>query len=385
MSREEIVITAMARTPFANFAGGFEKITAVTLGAEVIRAVVTRSGLTPGQVDEVYMGCVLPAGLGQAPARQAAINGGLPDSTPCTTLNKVCGSAMKAIMLANDTLLAHSADVIIAGGMEHMTGAPYLLNGARKGYRLGHQTVKDHMLRDGLEDAWEGKLMGYYADQCAEAFHFTRADQDRFALDSLERAKKAIHEGKLKDEIIPMAGVDTDEHPLSVSPEKIPTLKPAFTEKGTVTAANSSSIADGAAALMLMRAETAQKHGIKPLARIVAHVSHAAQPQEFTTAPIGAIQKLLQKTGWKVAEVDLFEINEAFAVVAMAAMKSLNIPHEKTNIHGGACALGHPVGATGARITVTLIAALRQYGLKRGIAALCIGGGEATALAIEIP
>lgn len=385
MNRDSIVITAIARTPLANFAGAFEKITVVTLGAEVIRAVVTRSGLKPEQVDEVYMGCVLSAGLGQAPARQAAIKGGLPVSTPCTTFNKVCGSGMKAIMLATDSLSAHSADIIIGGGMESMTGAPYLLGGARKGYRIGHQKILDHMLRDGLEDAWQEKPMGYYADQCANAFHFTREDQDHFALISLERAKKAIQDKKMAEEIISVAGIDTDEHPLSVSPQKISILKPAFTEKGTVTAANSSSLADGAAAVMVMREETAQKYSIKPLARIVAHVSHAVIPQAFTTAPIGAIQKLLHKTGWRTDEVDLFEINEAFAVVTMAAMQSLNIPHEKLNIHGGACALGHPIGATGARITVTLIAALRQHGLKRGIAALCIGGGEATAMAIEIP
>lgn len=384
MGKDSIVIVSAARTPLGNFSGALKQVSAPALGAEVIRAVLTRAGLPPEKTGEVLMGCVLPAGLGQAPARQAALKAGLPAEVPCTTINKVCGSAMKAIMIAHDALTAHSTDVIVAGGMESMTRSPYLLNGARAGYRIGHHEVIDHMMRDGLEDAGSGKPMGFFAEQCASAYGFTRAAQDQFALASLERARNAIRDGKFAAEIIPVDNVVTDERPGAVQPEKIPQLKPAFAPDGTVTAANSSSISDGAAAVLLMREDTARSLGLTPLARIIAHTSHANTPDTFTTAPIGAIQKLLAKTGWSIDSIDLFEINEAFAVVAMAAMQSLDIPHSKLNVHGGACALGHPIGASGARIVVTLLYALQQAGLKRGVASLCIGGGEATALAIEL-
>jgi acetyl-CoA C-acetyltransferase len=339
------------------------------------------------------MGCVLPAGLGQAPARQASLAAGLPLATGCTTINKMCGSGMKAAMLGADLIRAGSAGVVVAGGMESMSNAPYLLDRARTGYRMGHGRTLDHMILDGLEDAYDkGRLMGTFAEDCAESYQFTRAEQDAFALASLERANRAIREGAFASEISAVkveAGksetiVTTDEQPPKARPDKIPTLRPAFRPEGTVTAANSSSISDGAAALTLATLDQAEKRGLRPLARIVGHSTHAAAPKDFPTAPIGALRKLFEKTGWSAATVDLFEINEAFAVVAMAAMRDLGLPHEKVNVNGGACALGHPIGASGARILVTLIAALKARGLKRGVAALCIGGGEATAMAIEI-
>jgi acetyl-CoA C-acetyltransferase len=336
---------------------------------------------------------VLPAGQGQAPARQAALGGGLPLATPCTTINKMCGSGMKAIMLAHDQLLAGNGNVVVAGGMESMSNAPYLVPKARGGLRLGHGEIKDHMFLDGLEDAYQkGTLMGVFAEQCAEKYGFSRQDQDEFAIASLTRAQQAIKGGQFKDEIaavtVPGRGsdtvVDTDEQPLKANLDKIPTLKPAFKKDGTVTPANSSSISDGGAALVLMTAAEAAKRGLKPIARVVGHSSHAQEPGWFTTAPVGAMQKLLAKTGWKAEDVDLFEINEAFAVVTMAAMHDLKLPHDKVNVHGGACALGHPIGASGARIVITLLSALTQRGGKRGVASLCIGGGEATALAVEL-
>jgi acetyl-CoA C-acetyltransferase len=339
------------------------------------------------------MGCVLTAGQGQAPARQAALEAGLGQATGCATINKMCGSGMKAIMLAHDLLRAESADVIVAGGMESMTNAPYLLDRARAGYRMGHGKIIDHMFLDGLEDAYGARLpMGAFAESCAEAFQFTRAAQDEYAIASLQRAQKAIEDGSFRDEITPVAApagktaktVLHDEQPLKARFDKIPTLKPAFKEGGTVTAANSSSISDGAAALVLMRRSEAERRGLGALATICAHASHAQAPDQFPTAPIGALQKLMDKSGWALQDVDLFEINEAFAIVAMAAMRELGLPHEKVNVHGGACALGHPIGASGARIIVTLLAALRKYGLRRGAAAICIGGGEATALAVEM-
>jgi acetyl-CoA C-acetyltransferase len=363
------------------------------LGSVAIKAAVERAGIKPEAVDEVIMGNVLQAGQGQAPARQAALGAGLPKSAACTTVHKVCGSGMKAAMLGHDLLLAGSAEVVVAGGQESMSNAPYLLLRGRQGYRYGHSTVYDHMALDGLEDAYQrGTAMGVFAEDCASKYTFTREQQDAFSLESLRRARAATEDGSFKWEIAPVtiAGrkgdtvVDTDEAPMRAMPEKIPTLKPAFKKDGTVTAANSSSISDGAAALVLMRASTAQKLGAKPLARIVAHTQHSQEPQWFTTAPVGAMQKLFTKTGWSVGEVDLFEINEAFAVVTMAAMKELNLPHEKVNIHGGATALGHPIGASGARLLVTLVGGLRKTGGKRGMASLCIGGGEAVAMAIEM-
>ncbi len=393
MEHDPIVIVGMARTPQGNFLGALKDMTSTQLGAVAIKAAIERAKINPNDVQEVFMGCVLPAGLGQAPARQAALKAGLPASTSCTTISKVCGSGMKAVMLAHDTLLGDPDSIIVAGGMESMTNAPYLLPKARHGYRLGHSELVDHMMFDGLEDAYEkGRAMGYFAENCAKQYGFTRAAQDQYATHSLERALKAIKEKSFAAEIVPVTIetkqgkiiVDTDEHPGSVKIEKIPELPPAFVKDGTVTAANSSSIADGAAALVLMRLHTAEKRGIKPLAHILHHTSHAKSPDQFTTAPIDAVRKLLKKVNWTIEQVDLFEINEAFAVVAMAAMHDLKIPHEKINIHGSGCALGHPIGATGARIIVTLIAALQKYGLKRGVAALCIGGGEATAVAVEL-
>ena len=331
------------------------------------------------------MGCVLPAGLGQAPARQAAMAGGMPDSVPCTTVNKVCGSGMKATMLAADLVAAGSADVVVAGGMESMSNAPYLLDKARSGYRLGHGKLIDHMFLDGLEDAYDrGRAMGTFAEDTAQHYQFTREAQDAYALESLQRARRAIAGGAFAGEIIAVDGVADDEQPGKARPEKIPLLKPAFREGGTVTAANSSSISDGAASLIVTRMSMADKHGFAPQAIIRGHASHAQEPAWFTTAPVFAIRKLLERTGWSVSETDLFEINEAFAVVPMAAMRELDLPHDKVNVNGGACALGHPIGCSGARVIVTLIAALRSNGLKRGIASLCIGGGEATALAIEL-
>lgn len=393
---DPVVIVSAARTPMGGFQGELAALTAPQLGAEAIRAALARAGLNPEHVQEVIMGCVLPAGLGQAPARQAALGAGLPLSAGCTTVNKVCGSGMKATMLAHDLLLAGSNEVMVAGGMESMSNAPYLLPKARGGYRLGHGQALDHMFFDGLEDRYseqnKGRLMGTFAEDCAAHYRFSREAQDEFAVASTTRAQKAIREGLFKWEVAPVtiAGrkgdvvVENDEQPLKAQPEKIPTLKPAFSKTGTVTAANSSSISDGAAALVLMRRSTADKLGLQPLATILAHATHSQAPEWFTTAPVGAMQKVLDKLGWQVGDVDLWEINEAFAVVTMAAMKELNLPHDKVNVHGGACALGHPIGASGARIVVTLLGALRQYGLKRGVASLCIGGGEATALAVEL-
>jgi len=391
-ARDSIVIVGAARTPMGGFLGDFKDVAAPSLGARAISAAVERARVPRESVDEILMGCVLPAGQGQAPARQASLGAGLPLAAGCTTINKMCGSGMKAAMIAHDLLRSGSADVAVAGGMESMSGAPYLLDRARAGYRMGHGRTLDHMFLDGLEDAYDkGRLMGTFAEDCAEAYQFTREAQDSYALASLERANRAIKDGAFSWEIVPVpvkAGkaetlVATDEQPPKARPDKIPTLKPAFREGGTVTAANSSSISDGAAALVMMRAEEAEKRGLAPLARIVAHAAYAAAPKDFPTAPIGALNRLFDKTGWSRESVDLYEINEAFAVVAMAAMRDLGLPHEKVNVNGGACALGHPIGASGARIVVTLIGALRARSLKRGVAALCIGGGEATAMAIE--
>lgn len=394
MSQNPIVIVSVARTPIAGFQGDFASVTAPQLGGVAIKAAIERAAIRADQVQEVIMGCVLPAGLGQAPARQAAINAGVPLAVGCTTVNKVCGSGMKAAMLAHDLLLAGSNDVMVAGGMESMTNAPYFLPKARGGLRLGHDQILDHMFFDGLEDAYfdRGRLMGTFAEDCASAYGFTRAEQDAFAVASTMRARKASDDGSLTWEIAPMtvagrngpARIDRDEQPQKAQVEKISTLKPAFAKDGTVTAANSSSISDGAAALVIMRRSTADQLDVKPVATIVGHTTHAHEPKLFTTAPIGAMRKILAKVGWSVDDVDLWEINEAFAVVALAAMRDLQLDHEKVNIHGGACALGHPIGASGARILVTLIGALKKTGGKRGIASLCIGGGEATAMAIEM-
>ncbi len=397
MLNDPVVIVSAARTPMGAFQGELKDLTAPQLGAAAIRAAVERAGIKPDQVQEVIMGCVLPAGQGQAPARQASIVAGLPLSTGCTTVNKMCGSGMKAAMLAHDLLAAGTNEVMVAGGMESMTNAPYLLPKARSGYRMGHQQVLDHMFLDGLEDAYDkGKLMGSFAEDCAGKYGFAREEQDRFAIASLERAQAASKNGAFAWEITPInvnaaikAGknerfMEQDEQPFKANFEKIPTLKPAFRKDGTVTAANSSSISDGAAALVMMRRSTAGKLGLAPLAVIIGHSTHSQEPGWFTTAPVGAIKKLFDATGWSAGKVDLYEINEAFAVVTMAAMKEHGLPHDKVNIHGGACALGHPIGASGARILVTLIGALKKTGGKRGIASLCIGGGEATAMAIEI-
>ena len=393
MNPDPIVIVAAARTPMGAFQGELKSFAAPELGAAAIRAAVERAKIRPEEVQEVIMGCVLPAGQGQAPARQASLGAGLPLAAGCTTVNKMCGSGMKAAMLAHDILLAEKDHVIVAGGMESMTNAPYLLPKARAGLRMGHGQVIDHMFYDGLEDAYDkGKLMGNFAEDCAQRFSFTRESQDKFAIASLERAQKANKEGWFAWETTPIAikagkdekFVETDEQPFKANIAKIPTLKPAFRKDGSVTAANSSSISDGAAALVLMRRSTAERRGLAPLALIAGHSTHAQEPGWFTTAPVGALKKLFEKTGWKSSAVDLYEINEAFAVVTMAAMKEHGLPHEKVNVHGGACALGHPIGASGARIVVTLIGALRKYGLKRGVASLCIGGGEATAMAVEL-
>ncbi|SIQ17262.1 acetyl-CoA C-acetyltransferase [Rhizobium sp. RU33A] len=389
---DPIVIVGSARSPIGGFQGELKDMTAPELGAAAIRAALDRSGLPAEAVEEILFGCVLPAGQGQAPARQAAIAAGLPFSAGATTVNKMCGSGMKAAMLAHDLLVAGSTSVAVAGGMESMTNAPYLLDRARAGYRLGHGRVLDHMFLDGLEDAYDkGRLMGTFAEDCAEAYQFTREAQDAYAVCSLTRATKAIADGAFEREIVPVTVrsgkteqvADRDEQPGKAKPEKIPTLKPAFRDGGTVTAANSSSISDGAAALVLMRRSEAERRGLAPLATVLGHATHSQAPSLFATAPIGALQKLSDRIGLPLSEIDLFEINEAFAVVAMAAMRDLDLPHDKVNIHGGACALGHPIGASGARILVTLIAALERYDLKRGMAALCIGGGEATAIAIE--
>ncbi|HKW36571.1 MAG TPA: acetyl-CoA C-acetyltransferase [Burkholderiales bacterium] len=393
MMNDPIVVVSAARTPMGAFQGELKDFSAPLLGAAAIRAAVERAGVKPESVQEVVMGCVLPAGQGQAPARQASIAGGLPLSTGATTINKMCGSGMKAAMFAHDMLAAGVNEIMVAGGMESMTNAPYLLPKARSGYRMGHQQVIDHMFLDGLEDAYDrGKLMGNFAEDCASKYAFTRDEQDKFAVKSLERAQAANNNGAFAWETTPIAiktgkaerFMEHDEQPFKANFEKIPTLKPAFKKDGTVTAANSSSISDGAAALVMMRRSTAEKLGLKPLAVIVAHSTHSHEPNWFTTAPVGAIRKLYEATGWSASKVDLYEINEAFAVVTMAAMKEHGLPHEKVNIHGGACALGHPIGASGARILVTLIGALKKTGGKRGVASLCIGGGEATAMAIEI-
>ena len=389
MPAESIVIVGAARTPIGSFQGQFKSESATALGAVAIAGALERAHLDADAPDEVFMGCVLPAGLGQAPARQAAIAAGIPHRVGCTTVSKVCGSGMKAAMLGHDAILAGSANVVVAGGMESMTNAPYLLKKARGGYRLGHDAVYDHMFLDGLEDAYQrGVLMGKFAEDTAETYQFTRAQQDAYALESLARAKHAAAEGIFAREIIAVRAGDveiaSDELPVRADPAKIPRLKPAFREGGTVTAANSSGISDGAAALVLMSEDEADRRSIAPLARIVGHASHAQAPALFTMAPVGAIQKLREKIGWNPDDVDLYEINEAFAVVTLVAMRDLDIPREKLNVHGGACALGHPIGASGARIIVTLLNALREKDLKRGIASLCIGGGEATAMAVEL-
>jgi acetyl-CoA C-acetyltransferase len=405
---DPLVIVGSARTPIGAFQGDLKDLTAPQLGAAAIRAAldrggidrtgIARAGIPPHEtdvapIDEVLFGCVLTAGLGQAPARQAALGAGLPASTGAVTINKMCGSGMKAVMLAHDLLLAGSAKIMVAGGMESMSNAPYLLDRARSGYRMGHGRILDHMFLDGLEDAYDkGRLMGTFAEDCAQSYAFSRHEQDEFALESLTRAKNAATTGSFSAEIVPLtvtAGktdriVSHDELPLKATPDKIPHLKPAFREGGTVTAANSSAISDGAAALVLMRRSQADRLGLKPLAAIAGHSTFANTPALFPTAPIGAIRRLMDQTGWTTNDVDVFEINEAFAVVAMAAMRSLDLPHEKVNVHGGACALGHPIGASGARILVTLLAALAQRNLRRGVASLCIGGGEATAIAIEL-
>ncbi len=391
---DPIVITGMARTPMGGFQGDLKDKTAAELGAVAIEAALKRSNLAPDQVEEVIMGCVLPAGQGQAPARQASLGAGIPQATGCTTINKMCGSGMKAAMLANDLITAGSADVMVAGGLESMTNAPYLLPKARSGMRLGHGTVQDHMFLDGLEDAFDnkGRLMGTFAEDCARHYQFTREAQDAFAIASLTRAKTANEDGSFSGEIAPVTVktrkgevvVEQDEQPMTADLGKIPRLKPAFAKDGTVTPANSSSISDGAAALVMMRQSEAEKRGLTPIARITGHATHAQDPAWFTTAPIHAIQKLLDRNGWSKDDVDLYEINEAFAVVTMAAMRDLDLDHDKVNVHGGACALGHPVGASGARIMVTLINALKKYGGQRGVAALCIGGGEATAIGVEL-
>ncbi|WP_185047027.1 acetyl-CoA C-acyltransferase [Pseudomonas brassicacearum] len=392
MSNDPIVIVSAVRTPMGGFQGELKSLSAPQLGAAAIKAAVERAGIAPDAVEEVLFGCVLAAGLGQAPARQAALGAGLDKSTRCTTLNKMCGSGMEAAILAHDMLIAGSAEVVVAGGMESMSNAPYLLDRARSGYRMGHGRVLDHMFLDGLEDAYDkGRLMGTFAEDCAEANGFSREAQDAFAIASTTRAQQSIKDGSFDAEIVPlqvMVGkeqvtVRHDEQPPKARIDKIASLKPAFREGGTVTAANSSSISDGAAALVLMRQSQAVQRGLKPLAVIHGHAAFADTPSLFPTAPIGAVKKLMQKTGWSLDQVDLFEVNEAFAVVSLVTMDKLEIAHDKVNVHGGACALGHPIGASGARILVTLLSALRQKGLKRGVAAICIGGGEATAMAVE--
>jgi len=392
MNNDPIVIVGSARTPMGAFMGDLKSLTAPELGAVAIRAAVERAGIKREDVQEVIMGNVLPAGQGQAPARQAALGAGLPAAVGCMTINKVCGSVMKAAMLARDMLALGVNDVMVAGGMESMSNAPYLLAKARAGLRLGHGEVKDHMFLDGLEDAYDrGRLMGTFAEDCAARYQFSREAQDRYAITSLTRAQDAIKSGGFTMEVVPVklaggrteAVVSIDEQPLKANLDKIPQLKPAFRKDGTVTAANSSSISDGAAAMVLMRLSAAERRGVTPLAKIIACSAHSQEPQWFTTAPVGAIRKLFEQTGWNANTTELFEINEAFAVVTMAAMHDLALPHDKVNVHGGACALGHPLGASGARIMVTLLAALAKHGLRRGIAALCIGGGEATAIALE--
>ncbi len=391
--KDPIVIVSGARTPMGSFQGALQSMTAPQLGAAAVRAAVESAGIAPTDVSEVLMGCVLPAGQGQAPARQAAFGAGLPEAVPCTTVNKMCGSGMKTVMMGYDALYARPGDVIVAGGLESMTNTPHILPKMRSGQRLGHSVVQDHMFIDGLEDAYDkGRLMGTYAEDTAQHYQFTREAQDAYAVESLRRAKTANEDGTFEKEMISVTVkarkgesiVARDEQPFSADIEKISTLRPAFREGGTVTAANSSSISDGAAAVVLMRLSEAERRGLKPRAKIVATSSNAQAPQWFTTAPIGAIEKVFDATGWSVGDVGLFEINEAFAVVTMAAMRDLDIPHDKVNVHGGACALGHPVGASGTRIIVTLLNAMEKYGEDRGVASLCIGGGEATAVALEL-
>jgi acetyl-CoA C-acetyltransferase len=393
MSTDPIVILSMARTPMGSMQGALADASATDLGATVVKAAVERAGVKGDEIDRIYMGCVLPAGLGQAPARQAAIKAGLPKSVQATTVNKVCGSGMQTVIMAEEALKAGNADLIVAGGMESMTNAPYLLKKHRSGARIGHDTAYDHMFLDGLEDAYEaGRAMGTFAQETANQYQLTREEMDNYSIESLSRAKAAIDSGAFKDEIVAVTiqgrggetVVDTDEAPGRGRPDKIPTLKPAFAKDGTITAATSSSISDGAAALVLTRQSDAEAKGLKPVARIVASAAHAREPSEFTIAPAGAMEKVLKKAGWSVDDVDLFEVNEAFACVAMFAMRDLGIPHDKINVHGGATALGHPIGASGARLIVTLIGALKVKGKKRGVASLCIGGGEATAVAVEL-
>ncbi len=390
---DPIVIAAYARTPMGGFQGSLSPVKATELGATAIKAALERAGVSGDQVDKVFMGCVLPAGLGQAPARQAALGAGLPNSAEAVTINKVCGSGMQAAIFAHDMIKAGSAQVIVAGGMESMTNSPYLLAKHRSGARIGHDSVYDSMMLDGLEDAYDkGKAMGVFAEDTARAYQFTREMQDDFAVESLNRAKKAQASGAFDRELTPVEiksrkGVETisaDEQPQKSDPAKIPTLRPAFTPDGTITAANASSISDGAAALVVTRQSVAEKLGLKVVARIAAHAAHAHEPAQFTTAPIPAVRKALDKAGWSVSDVDLFEINEAFAVVAMAAMRDLSIPHDVLNVNGGACALGHPIGASGARIVATLLSALETRGGRKGVAALCIGGGEGVAMAVEL-
>ena len=392
MNKEQVVITGMARTPMGSFQGSLSSEKAPDLGSIAIKGAIKRANIKPEDIDDVVMGCVLPAGMGQAPARQAAIGAGIPNTSGATTINKMCGSGMRAAMIATDQLLAGSSLVSLAGGIESMSNAPYILPKVRDGLRMGHGKVQDHMFIDGLEDAYEpGRLMGSYAEATAEAYQFTREEQDNFAIRSLKRAKKANEDGSFDEEMVPVTiktrkgsiEVTKDEQPFNADINKIPNLKPAFSKDGTVTAANSSSISDGAAALVMMTMQEAEKKNSKPLAKIVAHATNSHDPAWFTTAPIGAIQKVLDKAAWDIKDVGLFEINEAFAVVPMAAMKDLSISPDIVNVHGGACALGHPVGTSGARIMATLISAMHKYKVDKGIASLCIGGGEATAIALE--
>lgn len=390
--KNDVVVIAASRTAMGGFLGSLSSLTAPQLGAAAIAGVMSQANLHADQIDEVLMGNVLSAGLGQAPARQAALGAQLNQSTPCSTISKVCGSGMKAVMLACDQIMAGSSETVIAGGMESMSQAPYFLARAREGMRIGHGEIKDHMFFDGLEDAYTGRAMGTFAQELANQYALTREQMDAFALESLQRAKTAIEQGHFEKEMAPVLvssrqgdqQIETDEQPAKARPEKIPNLKPAFAQDGTITAANSSSISDGAAALILMSAQQASSLGLKPLARIVGHVTHAQQPSEFAIAPIESMQKLMQKVGWSLSDVDLFEINEAFAMVPMLAMRELSLDHSRVNINGGACALGHPIGASGARIIVTLIHALQRLGQSRGVASLCIGGGEATSVALEL-
>ena len=392
MSSDPVVIVAARRTPIGAFQGVFSDATATELGSAAISAAVADSGVEPGAVDQVYMGCVLPAGLGQAPARQAALAAGIPTGAPCTTVNKMCGSGMQTLVLGHDQIMAGSAAIVVAGGLESMTNAPYLLPKSRRGYRMGHQEVIDHMFYDGLQDVYEGHMMGHYAEATSQKYGFSRDDQDAFAIESVTRARRAVDDGSFEAEITPVTvrtrkgehTVSVDESPGKARIEKIPELRPAFAKDGTVTAASSSSISDGAAALVIMRASEAEKRGLEPLARIVGHSAFAQEPAWFTTAPVYALQSLQERLSWNPDSVDLYEVNEAFACVTMAAMKDVGIDHAKVNVNGGACALGHPIGATGARITTTLLHAMRARKLKRGIATQCIGGGEAVAVGLEI-